>query len=373
MTGYEELGTGAVGRVRPLPNGVLAEGSDGQASSSSSSTGERGERGEGRGERGELGRPVSQGVGGGGGGGGMDISVAEFGLRFGAVLCFQKRLSAATRLQLLQVSASGGGAGRGGGVGADASACEGWLALPTVASFLSTFVGNYRIALRPLNRGTECVWGGSVREEQGDVTITVASGASCRHLLALLTAAVSRESGDGGGADRAGRGEGARVGGEKGGDVRKGSAGVWARRTMGPAGAVRGATDKERGENGKGGWVGLGEEGMLHKVVDHDVALDCPAVHCLWCRTLASMDGRPRGSLSRPTRDAPGLADAERGVLADAGRGGKSLTVDEMLRRQAKARRRLALPSDSPYVLYYEFATSIHAPSSGTLQVLWLQ
>jgi len=174
-------------------------------------------------------------------------------------------------------------------------------------------------------------------------------------------------------ADRAGRGEGGRVGGEKGGDARRGGAGEWARRTMGPAGAVRGATDKERGENGKGGWVGLGKEGMLHKVVDHDVALDCPAVHCLWCRTLASMDGRPRGSLSRPARDAPGLTDAERGGLADAGRGGKSLTVDEMLRRQAKARRRLALPSDSPYVLYYEFVTSIHAPSSGALQVLWLQ
>ena len=168
--------------------------------------------------------------------------------------------------------------------------------------------------------------GGAVREGQGDVTITVASGASCRHLLALLTAAVRRESCDG-------------------------------------------AEGEERGENGKHGCVGLGSEGMLHKVVDHDVALDCPAVHCLWCRTLASMDGRPRGSLSRPARDAPVLAPGS----SDAGRGGKSPTVDEMLRRQAKARRRFALPSDSPYVLYYEFVTSIHAPSSGALQVRWLQ
>ena len=48
-------------------------------------------------------RPVSlRGDGGGvGGGGSLSATVAEYGLQYGAVLCFQKRLSAATQLQLL--------------------------------------------------------------------------------------------------------------------------------------------------------------------------------------------------------------------------------------------------------------------------------
>jgi len=192
----------------------------------------------------------------------------------------------------------------------------------------STFVDQYLIELRPLYRGQGDQ---HARGDHGDVTITVPAGASCRQLLALLATAVCREGGDGGG--------GAGGGGSEGGTR---------------------------------GCEGLGGDGILHKVVDHDVALGCPAVNCLWCRTLTSMDGRARGSLSRPARDAGGAGGS--GAAVGEGFGAlKSLTVSEMLRRQAKARRRLALPPESPYVLYYHVSTSIHAPSSGSLQVRWLQ
>jgi hypothetical protein len=50
---------------------------------------------------------------------------------------------------------------------------------------------------------------------------------------------------------------------------------------------------------------------------------------------------------------------------------GKSLTVNEMFRRQAKARRRLAVAVQAPFVLYYQLTDSIHAPSSARLDVRW--
>jgi hypothetical protein len=226
------------------------------------------------------------------GDGAADVSLRDYGLENGAVLYYQRRLSAATRLQLLQESAHGNSNMSSPTVPARALTRP--LLLPTIPSFISTFADHFHICLKPLSHFVAL-------SHDDHVTITVPVGASCANLLAMIAARVCHE------------------------------------RATGTIGC------------------------MLHKVVDHHVALQCPAVNCLWCRVHSSMDGRPRGSLSRGSR-----REEADGIVA------KSLMVKQMLRLQARARRSLGLGLETPFVLYYEVTSSIHTPTCGALRVRWL-
>jgi hypothetical protein len=92
-----------------------------------------------------------------------------------------------------------------------------------------------------------------------------------------------------------------------------------------------------------------------------------------------TLDGRQRGSLARMREGQEGTGGGGGGVHALGGgirvagspgaSVGKILTVNELFRRQAKARRRLAVAVQAPFVLYYQLTDSIHAPSSARLDV----
>ena len=286
LWGFEELGHSQGSVVRQLQDGGALDGEGGQSPLWASSA------------------PP---------GPGRDMSLAEFGLPYGAILCFQKQLPASTRLQIMQEAAIGGSSPVVSNVNpmAGEAIVSRPLPLPTIPMFLSTFVDSYAICFRPL------IHGGS----QVEFTVKVSAQASCRELLLLLIETVENDEAEG-------------------------------RRS-----------DSISGKN------------ILHKVVDHHVALNCPAVTCVWCRTHTTIDGIPRGSLTRSPSNAYGRigrGDAEITGVLSSSFSGKCKTVNEMLKWQAKARRRLAVAPDTPFVLYYQLATAIHSPSSVPLKIRWL-
>ena len=223
-----------------------------------------------------------------------------------SVLCFQKRLSAATRLQLLQETANGG---VGSGVSSTmiANSITRPIPLPTIPAFLGTFADYYQICLKPLPFARAAAGNDNSEQDAPRILVTVHSGASCGELLALISAHVCQS-----GADCVTESRSASDGGDR----------------------------------------------MLHKVVDHHVALGCPAVTCLWCRVHSKMDGRPRGSLAR----------GNSAVTSDV-RSAKGLMVSQMLRLQALARRRLGVGADTPFVLYFQVTNSLYTRPAAVLNI----
>ena len=283
LWGFEELGHSQGSVVRQLQDGGALDGEGGQSPLWASSA------------------PP---------GPGRAVSLQEFGLPYGAILCFQKQLPASTRLQMLHEAEIGGSSPVVSHMNpmAGEAILSRPLPLPTIPMFLSTFVDSYAICFRPL------IHGGS----QVGFTVKVSAQASCRELLSLLIATIENDEAEGRRSDS------------------------------------------------------MGGKNILHKVVDHHVALNCPAVTCVWCRTHTTIDGIPRGSLTRSPSNVYGRGDEEITGILSSSCSGKCKTVNEMLKWQAKARRRLAVAPDTPFVLYYQLATAIHSPSSVPLKIRWL-